>query len=201
MSHPNRSVLVFLSFFFISFLFTSCNNNDYSPKPRSYFRIALPQKKYVLLDSIYPYTFEYPQYARIMADENSKAEPNWINLDFPQYKGALHLSYKTVKNDSSLYQYFEDSRNFANKHIAKANDIEPIAISDNAHSVYGVIYDITGVGVASTYQFCVTDSVKHFMRGALYFNLAPNNDSLAPVIDFIKKDIDHLIKTLRWKNK
>jgi gliding motility-associated lipoprotein GldD len=199
MKRPNNRILICFLFILPAFLFLSCNNNDYSPKPRSYFRIALPAKNYVLLDSIYPYTFEYPKYAIIKADEYSNKELYWINLEFPQYKGTLHISYKTIKNDSSLFQYFEDSRNFANKHIAKANDIEPIPVSNAINSVYGLIYDISGVGVASTYQFCVTDSVKHFLRGALYFNIAPNNDSLMPVIDFIKKDIDHLIKTLKWK--
>jgi len=199
MKLQNKHYSTYFLFFLPAFLFLSCNNNDYSPKPRSYFRIALPEKRYRLLDSIYPYTFEYPVYAKIEQDENAKNEPNWINLEFPAYKGTLHISYKTVKSDSSLYRYFEDSRNFANKHIAKANDIEPIPISNDKNSVYGLVYDISGVGVASTYQFCVTDSVKHFMRGALYFNIAPNNDSLMPVIDFIKKDIDHLISTLKWK--
>jgi gliding motility-associated lipoprotein GldD len=199
MNQQNKQYSTFFLLFLSIFLFISCNNNDYSPKPRSYFRIALPEKKYRLLDSIYPYTFEYPAYAVIQQDENSRNEPNWINLEFPAYKGTLHISYKTVKSDSSLFQYFEDSRNFANKHIAKANDIEPIIISNSTNSVYGLVYDISGVGVASTYQFCVTDSVKNFMRGALYFNIAPNNDSLMPVIDFIKKDIDHLINTLKWK--
>ncbi len=199
MNQLNKHYSTYLLIFLSVFLFLSCNNNDYSPKPRSYFRIALPEKKYVLLDSVYPYTFEYPSYAVIRPDENSNKEPYWINLEFPLYKGTLHISYKPVKNDSSLFQYFEDSRNFANKHIAKANDIEPIIISNDTNSVYGIIYDISGVGVASTYQFCATDSVKHFLRGALYFNIEPNNDSLMPVIDFIKKDIDHLIKTLKWK--
>jgi gliding motility-associated lipoprotein GldD len=199
MIQQNKNSPTFFLLFLISFLFIACNNNDYLPKPRSYFRIALPEKKYRLLDSIYPYSFEYPVYSVVRADKNSHNEPFWINLEFPAYKGTLHISYKTVKNDSSLFQYFEDCRNFANKHIAKANDIEPIIISNNKNSVYGLIYDISGVGVASTYQFAVTDSVKNFMRGALYFNIAPNNDSLRPVIDFIKKDIDHLISTLKWK--
>ncbi len=192
--------LIGIAFIIITFVFSACTNNDYIPKPRGYFRIALPEKKYRLLDSIYPYSFEYPQYAVIEADPNRYAERNWINLQFPKYKGTLHLSYKAVTSDSILFQYFEDSRSFANKHIAKANDIEPIIIHNDAHAVYGLIYDITGTGVASTYQFCVTDSVHHFMRGALYFNFLPNNDSLLPVIDFIKKDIDHLIKTLQWKS-
>ncbi len=197
MKNQNRYIVVFIV---MMMFFTACGNDDYSPKPRAYFRIELPAKKYRLLDSIYPYTFEYPQYSVIEADNNEHADPTWINVEFPRYSGSLHLSYKPVTNDSILFQYFEDSRNFVNKHIAKADDIEPIIVNNTHHNVYGLIYDITGVGVASTYQFAVTDSVHHFLRGALYFNIVPNNDSLMPVIDFIKKDINHLIQTLQWKS-
>lgn len=179
----------------------SCNNSDYIPKPRGYFRIELPEKKYKTFDTTFPYSFEYPVYSIIRPDVNENAEPYWINLEFPAFKGTLHLSYKPVTNDSILYQYFEDARSFANKHIAKADDIEPKAIIDDKNQVYGLIYDITGTGVASTYQFCVTDSTTNFLRGALYFNILPNNDSLSPVIDFIKADIDHMIQTLHWKKK
>jgi len=196
----NRPLLAFFILTALIFLI-SCNGNDYIPKPRGYFRIALPEKSYKTFDTVFPYSFDYPAYSVIQPDVNKNAEPYWMNLDFPSFKGTLHISYKPVTSDSLLYQYFEDARTFANKHIAKADDIEPIIISDDKNQVYGLIYDITGSGVASTYQFCVTDSTTNFLRGALYFNIMPNNDSLSPVIDFIKADIDHLIKTLRWKKK
>lgn len=196
----NRSYAAF--FIFVSLILCiSCNNSDYIPKPRGYFRIALPEKKYKTFDTIYPYSFEYPVYSVIRPDVDKNAEPYWINLEFPAFKGTLHISYKPVTSDSILYQYFEDARSFANKHIAKADDIEPKAIIDDKNQVYGLVYDITGTGVASTYQFCVTDSTTNFLRGALYFNILPNNDSLSPVIDFIKADIDHIIQTLHWKKK
>jgi len=179
----------------------SCTDTDYTPKPRGYFRIAMPEKKYKIFDTLFPYSFEYPAYATIQPDFNINAEPYWINIEFPAFKGTLHISYKHVYNDSILNQYFEDARSFANKHIAKADDIEPKAIIDDKHQVYGLIYEIKGTGVASTYQFYVTDSTTNFLRGALYFNILPNNDSLAPVIDYVKADIDHLIQTLHWKKK
>ncbi len=198
MKNKTRSLICML---FIFMIFSSCNNTDYIPKPRGYFRIALPEKKYKTFDTIYPYCFEYPVYSTIQPDEDLGAEPYWINLDFPSFKGSLHISYKAVTGDSILYQYFEDARTFANKHIAKADAIEPRVIVNDKNQVYGLIYDITGSGVASTYQFCVTDSAAHFLRGALYFNTLPNNDSLSPVIDFIKTDVDHFIQTLHWKKK
>jgi len=175
----------------------SCGGNDYVPKPRGYFRIDFPDKKYRSFDSTCPFVFDYPVYSRIVPDPDPKAEPCWINLEFPRFKGTLHLSYKIVKNN--LYQYFEDAHTFVTKHIPKADAINPIPVSYDSNRVWGLIYDIEGTGVASTYQFCVTDSAKNFLRGALYFDVVPNNDSLSPVLDFIKKDIDHLVATLRWK--
>ena len=199
-ARKNKPLLAIVLLFVLMFLY-ACNNDDYVPKPRGYFRIALPEKEYKLFDTVYPYSFEYPEYSVIKPDIDKRAEPYWINLEFPSFKGTLHISYKKVSSDSILYQYFEDARTFANKHIAKAEDIEPKIIRDDKHKMYGMIYDISGSGVASTYQFCVTDSTTHFLRGALYFNVMPNNDSLSPVIDFIKSDIDHLIQTLRWTKK
>ncbi|NOZ45910.1 MAG: gliding motility lipoprotein GldD, partial [Chlorobi bacterium] len=65
-------------------------------------------------------------------------------------------------------------------------------------NVYGILYDIKG-NAASSINFFVTDSTQHFLRGALYFNSKPNKDSLAPVVDFIRKDIVHLMETFKWK--
>jgi gliding motility-associated lipoprotein GldD len=189
-----------LIFSMVMVLFLACHSDDYTPKPKSYFRISLPEKKYRLLDSIYPYSFEIPDYAVISADPDSHAEPYWINIDFPKFKGTLHLSYKKVTCDTVLFRFFEDSRTFVNRHIAKADDIETTVISNDTTNVYGILYDISGSGVASTYQFAVTDSTKHFLRAALYFNVAPNNDSMQPVIKFIKQDIDKMIHTLKWKS-
>jgi gliding motility-associated lipoprotein GldD len=182
----------------ITALFSSCNN-DYTPKPRGYFRIALPEKKYILLDSVYPYRFEYPAYAIITNDPLSPQEKNWINIEMPVFHGRIHISYKSLSDKNSLNRYIEDSRTLALKHMAKASGIRQIAISDPDRQVYGLVYEINGLGAASPYQFYLTDSIKHFMRGSLYFDVIPNNDSLAPVIDHVKTDIQHLFETINWK--
>jgi len=192
-----RNLVLFL---FVSVLvWTSCKNNDYTPKPRGYFRITLPSKEYRMLDSIFPYTFNYPVYCKILPDAQSPQETNWINLQFTGFRGVLHLSYKPVQNNSNLSQYIEDSRILAFKHIPKASMIEQIQVQYPENKVYGLIYVIKGQGAASPYQFYITDSLHHFMRGALYFDASPNSDSLKPVIDFVRKDIDHLIETVKWK--
>lgn len=180
------------------FLF-SCQGN-FSPKPRGFFRIDLPEKEYVRLDSSFPYSFEYPVYGEFVPDVRPSAEPYWGDLVFPDYKGALHLSYKRVNHPADLAVFFEDARSFAQKHIPKATAITEEMIRDDERRVYGILYEIKGAEAASALQFYVTDSLNHFLRGALYFNVSPNNDSLAPVIDFLEEDIRHMIGTLNWEN-
>ena len=186
----------FLTAFFL-ILCISCEN-DYSPKPRGYFRIDLPEKEYRLFDTAFPYSFEYPVYAKIVPDARNGVEPYWINIDFPRFNGRVYLSYKVI-NDN-LIEYLEDSRTFVMKLIPKASSIQDSLILRRADKVFGLIYEIDGINAASPIQFFVTDSASHFLRGALYFNHAPNNDSMAPVIDFIRKDIHHLVETLQWKD-
>jgi len=180
----------------IAILATACQQN-YVPKPRGYFRIELPVKSYREMDSTLPYAFSYPVYCKITPDIYTPNEPTWINVEFPKLNAKLHLSYKTL--NKNLAKYIDDTHMMVSKHIAKATAIEESQISNPEHHVYGTVYRIQGSEAASVYQFFVTDSVHRFMRGALYFNSVPNNDSLAPVIDYVTKDIDHLIETLRWK--
>jgi gliding motility-associated lipoprotein GldD len=125
------------------------------------------------------------------------SEPYWINVDFPRYQGRIHISYKPVHEN--LNEFLEDSRTFVVKHIPKADAIDDSLIFRPEDRVFGLIYYIEGTQAASPCQFFVTDSSSRFLRGALYFNVEPNNDSLAPVIDFIREDIRHMIKTFRWK--
>lgn len=195
---PITSVILFLTAMAGILVTPSCNS-DYTPKPRGYFRIALPEKKYTLLDSVYPYKFEYPAYARITNDPLSPREKNWINIEMPVFHGRIHISYKPISNKNSLIQFTEDTRALALKHMVKASGIRQIAIDDPSRKMFGLVYEINGLGAASPYQFYLTDSVSHFMRGSLYFDVIPNNDSLAPVIDFVKSDIQHMFETIKWK--
>ena len=182
---------------FIILVTVSCNN-DYYPKPKGYFRIDLPNKEYKKFDTTFPYTFEYPVYSKIVADNQPKSEPYWINIDYPQFHGRLHISYKAI--DGNFGEYIEDTRTMVMKHIPKASSIENTFYENLDKRVFGVTYNISGAEAASPYQFYLTDSVKHFIRGALYFNVVPNNDSLSPVIEFIKQDVNYMIETFHWKN-
>ena len=180
----------------LSLSLSSCSDVP-QPKPRGYFRIALPEKQYVSLDSMSYYSFEYPVYSIITPDFHSIEEKEWINIEFPSFKGTIHLSYKKVEDN--LSDYIEDSYQMITKHITKATGIRDSVVIDADRNVYGLMYFLEGEGVASPLQFYLTDSVSHFLRGSLYFNVYPNNDSLRPVIDFITNDARHLVNTLIWK--
>ncbi len=182
----------------ISVLLTSCNQN-YTPLPRGFLRIDLPEHKYSLSDTTFPYYFEYAQEAELQHSQYNPNQKYWINIVYPKFKAKIYLSYKSIHNN--LIQYLEDSYTLVSKHIPKADAINDSVIINKAKHVYGLTYKIEGNGAASPFQFFVTDSTSHFLRGALYFDIVPNNDSLEPVINFITKDIDHLINTLQWNNK
>jgi gliding motility-associated lipoprotein GldD len=176
--------------------FFSCQS-PYTPKPRGYFRIDLPKKTYTSFDTIYPYTFEYPVYASVSESRHAGGEKYWIDIKFHTLDATLHMSYKQV--NENLFTYLEDAYTLATKHIPKADAIYDSTIIHREQNLFGLVYQIEGSDVASPYQFLLTDSTNHFVRGALYFNTIPNNDSLQPVIKFLKQDIDHLINTFKWK--
>ena len=177
------------------FLLFSCED-AYTPKPRAYYRIQMPEKKYQLYSEDCPYQFDYPTYAKILKDDRANSEKCWINIDYPLFDARVHISYKAIKNN--LSQYIEDSRTLTYKHIVKAADIREDIIVDDSSKVYGLMYDVSG-NAASHMQFYLTDSTHHFLRGSLYFNSAPNYDSILPVLEFIKKDIYHMMNTFEWK--
>jgi len=178
----------------------SCNS-PYIPKQEGYFKISLPEKKYVTFNEpSYPYTFEYPAYARIVKDtsffDSIPENPYWINIDFPQFSGRIYMSYKSI-GKYKLDQLVNDAYKMTNKHTVKASGIDDSLIHP-ASNVSGVFFKVEG-NVATANQFFVTDSTHHFLRGALYFDATPNEDSLRPVNNFLVTDMKHLISTFRWK--
>lgn len=182
---------------FLSAILYSCGGDEYTPKPKGYFRIDLPQKEYKTLESDCPFVFDIPTYTSLKPDANNPTQPCWFDLNFTSLNASIYLSYKSVNND--LNKFLEDSRTLAFKHTVKANDIDQKIISFPNKKVYGLIYSIEG-NAASSYQFHLTDSTSHFIRGSLYFNNIPNQDSIQPVLDFVKEDISRIIESFEWKN-
>lgn len=184
-------------FILIAIIFIACENNSV-PKPTGYFRIDLPEKEYSRVDTIpFPFSLKLPQYAHVNL-RRTKKDKNFLNIDFTRFGARVHLSYIPI-NDN-LPKLLEDSRTLVYKHVVKAQDIKENLVMNREDRVFGTYYQIEG-NAASGSQFYLTDSVNHFLRGALYFNVEPNYDSIAPVQAFIKEDIEELIEGFRWKDK
>jgi gliding motility-associated lipoprotein GldD len=173
------------------------------PKPLGYFRIDLPKREYVAFDSQrdnhedLPLSFEYPAYGKISPETENANEQGWLNIEFPRYKAKIYLTYKDINNNFEALMEQTYKMNVKN-HISKADAIKEQVFSNQENKVFGILYDLKG-NTASAVQFYVTDSVRHYLRGSLYFDSEPDADSLEPVINFFRGDIVHLIETLNWK--
>jgi gliding motility-associated lipoprotein GldD len=187
-------------FYMLLLAVVSCNS-DYTIRQRGYFRIDLPEHKYTTFDKPgYPYAFEYPVYSNIVQDstffESAPENPYWINIDFPTLNGKIYMSYKDVRRND-FDKLVDDAFKLTYKHSTKATGIRD-SLMHTPNGITGIFFKVSG-NAATARQFFVTDSTKHFLRGALYFDSTPNADSLAVVNDFLEVDMKHLINTLRWK--
>lgn len=189
-------------FLFIPLFAAACGGStDYVIKPHAYPKMELPDKQYVLFDcENCPYKFEIPVYSKMLADTtgNLEVHPAWYNMNFPSLNATLHLTYHNFKNWETFDSLIADSRKLVNKHLQKADDIVEVPIQTENPAVKGLVFRILG-NTATNYNFYITDSTRHFLRGALYFNNKTEQDSIMPAYEFIRKDIEHLIKTTSWK--
>lgn len=187
-------------FLFAVVLLWACGGREQAsmPKPRGYFRIDLPNKQYQTYNEQPPFTFQYPTYAKVEQDSSKGAKKFWKNIVFPEFRARIHLSYQAIKGKQELKELLEDAHTFAFKHTIKAEAIDEAAIEDKERNMHGVYYIIDG-NAASWLQFYLTDSTHHYLRGALYFWDKPRQDSIKPVLEFLKKDVNQLIKTIKWK--
>jgi len=150
-----------------------------------------------MYDSICPVSFEYPVYGNLAPYRSHVSEPCWFNINFPSYRGTIHLSYLEI--DNSFDRFIEENWRIIYGGVAKRADaVEEYEYNNPEKNLYGMIYEIKG-DAASAIQFYATDSVKHLLRGSLYFLVKPNYDSLAPVVSFFREDVIHLMKSVRWK--
>ena len=199
---------------------TSSCNSSYTPRPRGFFKIDFPAHAYQVFDKPgFPYRFEYPVYAKIVQDstffDEQPENPYWLNIEFPQFQGKIYVSYIEIGGKSrfkvrdikgkyvdsigtnTFDNLIKSSYALTYKHSYKASSIED-SLFTTPNKVDGIYFKIGG-NAATANQFLVTDSVKHFLRGALYFDATPNADSLGIVNRFLQQDMKHLINTLTWK--
>jgi gliding motility-associated lipoprotein GldD len=200
-----------IRFILLILLVWSCNSTtkqaDYLPRPKGYNRIDMPRAAFKQVESGHPYRFEISTYAQVISDTARignkkrvwKAEPHWIYIYYPRWDAFIQITYKALGGDrKKMNALINDSYALAYKHQGKASGIQDYVITTTDGRKAGLI-ELNGE-VATSLQFFTTDSSKHFLRGAIYVKTATQNDSLAPIIQFLKQDAIHLVQTLRWQD-
>jgi len=181
----------------IALILNGCLQKDQNttPKPKGYFRLALPEHQYRKFDTLLPFTFEYATAAEIAIE--TKKNDYWLTLFYPQLNAMLNMTYMHINHN--FKDLVMEQEKFIEFHISqgKADDVAYSFVQDSA--LIGKIYDLKGKEVATPIQFWLSDSTIHWLRASLYFNFVPNNDSLQPIIDFLHEDVLHLINTFQWK--
>jgi len=195
-----KKILTKISVFglFIAFFggMVSCED-VVQPKPSGYYRIDLPDREFKQWRESCPFEFKVSNQA-VVTKSNKVKSYCYYDLTYPNFNATLYLSYLPVKNN--LKSLVDQEFTMREKHNAFSTGTNERLFRDLEHKVSAMIFDVKGVKAATPLQFFVTDSVNHFFRGALYFYNSPNNDSLAPVIEYIRQDIDTLISSFRWKD-
>lgn len=166
------------------------------PRPYGYFRIDLPEPTYRTIDTLgLPYTFDISSAAELKT-RTETGEKFWVDLHYPALNATVYCSYKPVAGN--LNELLEDTRKIVYKHSIRADGINEKVFDHPEKNVHGILYDLKG-NIASPVQFVLTDSSRHFFRGALYFNNVPNKDSIAPLSDYVREDIIRLMESFEWK--
>lgn len=195
----------------VLFSFSACKEEAiYYPKPRMYPKVTFPERKPTQMRADYcDFSFNYPNYMQYVQDTvfltKKSQHPCWFNLTMPIFSGDIHFTYTDISAKTAeeradkVYKVYKDAYRFSDEHDKKAILNEDFVINDPKRQLYGVLYNIEG-HVASSFQFVVTDSVRHAVRASLYFRSQPNPDSMMPVIEFVKEDIMGIINSFEWKN-
>lgn len=178
----------------LSLLLVSCQ--DYTPKPIGYPRIERKEITNAELN-FGLFSFQYPTDIRIDTLQSPNQNEIWFNIVYPQYNAIVYCTYLPISK-KSLNKALNDSYHMAYSHTLMANDIEQKLFNSHTNNVSGVLYEIGG-NVATPLQFFVTDSINHFLRGSLYYSSKTNSDSVAPITQFITKDVEQMMSSFKWE--
>ena len=181
--------------FALILLVWGCSDDHSTPRPRAYPRVEYPQHELQpFAQADCPFTFQFPKYAEVQKKED---HPCWFDLSMPVFKARLHCSYLPVKDRASFDDMVNDTYTIAGKINERSNYMEESRIK-NANGVGGLQLKFTGPA-ASPLHFFLTDTTQHFFKASLYFEAKVKPDSLAPIIEFVEKDMNKLVESFSWK--
>ena len=184
MQNKGVFLLVLLAFLF------ACSNNSYTPVPKAYYKIHLPKKQYEKVSFKEFFLFEKPAYSQLNYLDNQS-----FNIEFKDLNATLHFSYFILQDN--LLDHISYCNYLAYKHDFIAESISENIFVNKKENVFGLLYDYDGATATST-QFYLTDSINHFVRGALYFNYEVT-DSISPINSFLKEDVRYMIESFVWQ--
>lgn len=184
--------------FYLFFVATAFSCSEYTPKPKAYPRVVRKQIEYAQFSNS-KFSFAYPDDAYIESLISEAKSEIWFNMHYPEYNATVHFTYIPLLNQN-LSKILDDSYRLAYSHVSVAQAISQTQFSDSLNYTFGIIYDVQGA-VASPVQFYVTDNTSNFLRGSLYFDQIAKADSVSQVVSFIRKDIIHIMESLKWKNR
>lgn len=186
----SNRVKLLVSICAFSLIIISCESTPV-PRPKGYLRYEFPAAKYEAHHSqSVPFVFEKSVFSTL-----HYIKSHWINIDYHLFDANLHLTYTPLHNNYDAV--LREVQKTVYDHTIKADGITERPFVQPVHGVYGTLYDLDGE-TATNIQFYVSDSTRHMISGSLYFYSSPNPDSLAPMINYVREDIIHLIETLRW---
>lgn len=178
--------------FALVIMISSCNN-DPRPKPKAFLALEYPMAEYAVYSANCSYSFERNKIAEVSTAKVNV--PCWININYRLLDATIFITYQKVNNN--LDSLLRDAQRMPLQHTIKADFIEGDIYSNPENKTYGMFYEVEG-NAASQAQFYITDSIRHFITGSLYFNQKPNYDSIMPAAAYLKTDIKHLMETLKW---
>lgn len=174
----------------VAVLAADCSHKATNSKPEA--QLKLREAVYTLSPDSLPFRFDVSDQAIFSARKNKESE-YFCDITYPELNAQLYCTWHRITPDKLLLMS-EESRKLAYQHSVVATGItEKLYINDLAR-VYGILYDIKG-DVASPLQMAITDSLNYFFNASLYFNATPNADSIAPVLDYIRKDVLRLMES------
>jgi gliding motility-associated lipoprotein GldD len=181
---------IFFFLLLVSFLW-GCQSKPTLPKPKAQLSLSYAKPHYTLLNSPCDFTFEYNDLA-----ETNINEKCWATINYPQLNASIDITYKPVKNDLKIL--LQDAEKLTYSHTIKADEITNQPYINPTKKVFATLYKVTG-NAASQLQFHATDSVAHFLTGAVYFNATPNYDSIYPAVNYLETEVKHILESLSWK--
>lgn len=183
-------VLVFSTIFL-----TNCGEEASAPKPWGFHRIEMPKLEgYKTFDNgTCPFTFEYPSYGEVSRNQQDSC---WVDIAFPYFNCKWHISHQAINDKKDRIALFEEFRKLVYKHSKKVSTITDTPIETQVAK--GVKYELYGNIATPIELFLYND--KHTMTLDFYYNTALHNDSLAPITEQMKKDIAHLVESVKWKD-